>query len=246
MQRAPGTTMRLVTYNIHKGVGGVDRRYDLGRTAEVLASCDADLVLLQEVASGLPRAGGEGQLDRLGERLGYPHRTFAPNVRRKVGVYGNAVLSRHPIHKSVNLDLTVPPKKPRGALHVRIDVDGHALRVFVLHLGLSGLERRVQIRYLLDWLAHQHVPLDEPIVVAGDMNDVFDRIGRVFLGPAGFVEAGTSAPTFPAMRPLRCLDRVFVRGLARPLGSGVPLDALARRASDHLPVVCDLRVGPDT
>ncbi len=39
--------LRLMTYNIHKGIGGVDRRYRLERIIETLALLELDIVLLQ-------------------------------------------------------------------------------------------------------------------------------------------------------------------------------------------------------
>ena len=41
--------IRIVTYNIHKCIGGVDRRYDLARVVGVISHYQPDLVLLQEV-----------------------------------------------------------------------------------------------------------------------------------------------------------------------------------------------------
>ncbi len=41
--------IRLVIYNIHKCIGGIDRRYDLPRIVEVINHYRPDIVLLQEV-----------------------------------------------------------------------------------------------------------------------------------------------------------------------------------------------------
>ena len=42
------TAVRLVSFNVHHGVGA-DGRHDLPRLAQVLAAADADVVCLQEV-----------------------------------------------------------------------------------------------------------------------------------------------------------------------------------------------------
>src|SRR6185436_5259721 len=91
------TSVRLLTWNIHKGIGGVDRRYSPGRVTEVLKHYDADVVLLQEVDDGVPRSGNDRQVDLIADVLDYKHRAFGGNVRLKVGCYGNATLSRFPI-----------------------------------------------------------------------------------------------------------------------------------------------------
>jgi endonuclease/exonuclease/phosphatase family metal-dependent hydrolase len=69
---------------------------------------------------------------------------FGPNVVRNGRRYGNAILSRLPILKSKNYDLSVGKKEPRGALRCDLDLGGGQLHVFCLHLGLSISERRQQ------------------------------------------------------------------------------------------------------
>ena len=56
---------RLMTYNIHKGIGGVDRRYRPDRIIETIAHCSPDIVLLQEVDDGVPRSRYHKQVDLL-------------------------------------------------------------------------------------------------------------------------------------------------------------------------------------
>ena len=48
--------LRVVSYNIHKCIGGVDRRYDPARTVACLAHYAPDVVLLQEVDAGAKRS----------------------------------------------------------------------------------------------------------------------------------------------------------------------------------------------
>ena len=43
---------RLLTWNIHKGIGGIDRRYRPDRIVEVIRHYEPDVVLLQEVDEG--------------------------------------------------------------------------------------------------------------------------------------------------------------------------------------------------
>ena len=61
---------RLLTYNIHKGIGGIDRRYRPERVVEAIAHCQPDIVLLQEVDDGVPRSSHHRQVDLLGDALG--------------------------------------------------------------------------------------------------------------------------------------------------------------------------------
>ena len=55
--------MRILTFNIHKGIGGLDRRYEIDRVIDLLSSFDADLLLLQEVDHGARRSGYHNQAE---------------------------------------------------------------------------------------------------------------------------------------------------------------------------------------
>jgi endonuclease/exonuclease/phosphatase family metal-dependent hydrolase len=103
--------LRVLSWNIHRGIGGVDRRYRPERVIEVIAHYEPDLVLLQEVDDGVPRSRLDRQIDLLGDALGLRHRTYGPNVRLRRGRYGNATLSRWPLGDVRNVDLTIKPKK---------------------------------------------------------------------------------------------------------------------------------------
>jgi endonuclease/exonuclease/phosphatase family metal-dependent hydrolase len=237
---------RLLTYNIHKGIGGVDRRYDLARIVETIAHYAPDIAFLQEVDDGAPRSQLHCQCDMLAEALALPHRSYQRNVRLKVGHYGNALLSRYPISDVLDVDLTIPFKKRRAALLGRIHatVDGHTRTIAVanLHLGLAGFERTIQLRRLLTTDYLRGVRENTPLIVGGDFNDVYGNLSRRVMRPAGFQLASGHGRTFPAVAPLRRLDRVFYRGNMQAQGAFVGHTQLARRASDHLPLIVDFEV----
>lgn len=242
--------MRLtaVSYNIHKCVGGLDGRYDPARIAAVLAHHAPDVVLLQEVAQNGARFPGGRQIDRLTELLGLRHVAYHVNARLGPhrGEYGNAILSRYPFTSSENVDLTIAGRKARSVLHacLRLQLpDGHTrtLHAFNLHLGLSAIERREQLRRFLSCKPFAGLDARTPIVVAGDFNDFWGRLGRM-LQPAGFRGPARAVHTFPAYAPLRPLDSLHVRGEVEVLELQRSRLQLARAASDHLPLVAQLRV----
>ncbi|MEZ6092418.1 MAG: endonuclease/exonuclease/phosphatase family protein [Pirellulaceae bacterium] len=239
---------RLTTYNIHKAIGGVDRRYDPDRVVQAIEHCKPDILFLQEVDDGVPRSRHHCQVDVLADALGLPHRAYQRNVTLKVGFYGNAILSRFPLSDVQHLDLTVPMKKRRRALaaHCRLDVDGHQRTVLLMnvHLGLAGYERKIQLRRLLSWELVRRTHKETAAILAGDFNDVWGNLGKGILDVDGFVSAGGPQRTFPAFMPMRPLDRVYYRG-------GVTIDhgfasrtKIARQASDHLPLVADCVLTP--
>lgn len=238
--------LRLLTYNIHKCIGGVDRRYDPARVCATIAHYEPDVILLQEVDQFARRSNHDRQVDVLGDILGYRHRTYFPNVKvRSGGEYGNAILSRFPLTDTRNIDLTVGRRKRRSVLHARYRVRSpdsgrtRTVHVFNMHLGLSGGERKIQLQRFLD--SHPFSGFNErtPVIVAGDLNDVWGSLGKL-LQPAGFRGMKTPLRTFPSYAPMRALDSVYVRGdaaLKRVQRSHL---ALAKRASDHLPLIADI------
>lgn len=238
--------LRIVTWNLHKGIGGVDRRYDLDRVIDALVEQDPDICLLQEVAAGMPSSRFQDQADLLSEALEMPHLVYGPEHRFRVGGYGNAILSRYPLTDFHHGDLTIGWRKKRGFVSARTHLrrDGHtrSLVLFNLHLGLAGSERAAQIARFLQ--AHPFARLQgrTPIVVAGDFNDLWGSLGPRFLLPAGFSRAGNLSNTFPAALPMRPLDAVFVRGDVRARACVCRNTQLTRTASDHLPLVADLEL----
>ncbi|MBX3426672.1 MAG: endonuclease/exonuclease/phosphatase family protein [Pirellulales bacterium] len=237
---------RLLTYNIHKGIGGVDRRYDLGRIIETIAHYAPDVALLQEVDDGVPRSRRERQVDLLAAATGLTHVAYQHNVRLRLGHYGNAILSRAPLHEVADCDLTVPLKKRRQALLARCEFhfQGHRRTVAVacVHLGLAGYERQIQLRRLLAQPFFTHLHAATPAIVGGDYNDVWNSLGRKALRDHGFAAAGKRVRTFPAIMPARPLDRVYYRGDLEAIAAYAGHTQTARLASDHRPLVVDFRL----
>ncbi|TAK15129.1 MAG: hypothetical protein EPO35_08305, partial [Acidobacteria bacterium] len=85
--------LRIVTYNVHRG-RGMDRRTRPERIADVLADINADVIALQEVIG--PGRVGPGHAEGLGAALGMGW-VMAPARELRRHLFGNVVLSRHPI-----------------------------------------------------------------------------------------------------------------------------------------------------
>ena len=240
------TNLRVVSYNIHKGIGGTDRLYRIERVQAVLNDLQPDLVLLQEVDEGVPRSHRDRQVHLLAKGLGMTHQAYQKNVRLKQGHYGNAILSRFPLKSIESIDLTVRPKKRRRALvaRCRVDVDHHfrSLLVVNLHLGLAGLERKMQLKRLLSKHPLARASSRIPIILGGDYNDFYGNLGRSMMFRQGFASAGKAIRTFPAVLPVRSLDRIFYRGPLKLRHAFAKRTQLARQASDHLPLVADFEL----
>ncbi len=238
--------IRILSWNIHKGIGGIDRVYRLERIIENIREFSPDICLLQEVADGWPGARKAHQVSELGEALGMEHSAFGPEHRFKVGGYGNAILSRFPLHDVHHQDLTIGWRKKRGALLARavLRQESHQQTIVVsnLHLGLAGSERAAQLERFLACEPFRGVHQTTPIIIAGDLNDLWGSLGPRYLEPAGFTRAGKRVNTFPAYMPLRPLDGIFVRGEGIEKSGAAGRGKFARVASDHLPLVADLKL----
>jgi endonuclease/exonuclease/phosphatase family metal-dependent hydrolase len=245
--------IRVVSYNIHRAIG-VDRRFRPERIVSILSYLAADLVLLQEVDEGAPRSRELDLARELARSLGYPHVAVGHNVALRRGRYGNATLSRFPILRERNIDLTIGLRKRRGCQHTRLLVKspggrGHRVEAFNLHLGLSARERREQVQSLARSRELAALPEGVACLVGGDFNDWRSLMEPTFEGELGFRSAngGDSGAerrlkTYPSFFPQGALDRIYFRGPLRLLAARPCRLGLCRVASDHLPLVADLEL----
>lgn len=226
--------LRLGTYNIH-GCVGIDGAFRPGRIATVLKQINADVFALQEVERR--DSDGGDVLDFLAAETGMTP-IASPTFLRDGHDYGNAVLSKLPIVRVARHDLATPDREPRGAIDAFLDCNGQRLRVISTHLGLRPFERRQQIRTILTQL---ELRTSDYTVLMGDLNEWL-LWGRPLRWLRGHFVPTPNIRTFPSRWPLLALDQLWVKpdtALAR-LSSWK--SELARKASDHLPLIADLTV----
>ena len=233
-------TLRVITYNLHKGVG--PRRRDiLGEAVDALERRRPDVLLCQEVFHGASEALHQCRF--ITEVLGHTF-VFGPNSFYRRGCHGNATFARLPVDGHRNVDVTESRLERRGILHTTLSADGgRALEVFNVHFSLTGRQRRRQWRRLLSVL-----PADPatPALVCGDFNDWSNSIDRLARRSGALHSAlwdvdRTGRATFPARRPVFGLDRIYFRGLALrsvEVLRGAPWTDL----SDHLPIEATLEI----
>lgn len=231
--------LTVASYNIHKAVG-LDRRRDPDRIISVLREIDADVIALQEVdrrfgarPSVLPRQAIDDHTPYTAIRL--DHGMFGrPD---SMGWHGNALLVRRGIEVAEARVVPLPTLEPRGAIRADFAIGDRKVRVVGMHLDLSGLRRRQQVRTVLGHLADSDG--DHPTVLMGDFNE-WARSGgcfREFDSGWNLLAPGRS---FPSRRPVAQLDRIVVCNSWQVDHLGVHHSALAAVASDHLPVVARL------
>ena len=246
-------TLHIATYNIHKGFSNFNRRMVVHELRERLRQLGADLVFLQEVLGDhqlhpqrFANWPEEPQYEFLADSV-WQDFAYGRNSVYDLGHHGNAVLSRYPIIRWDNEDVSAHALESRGLLHCEIEVPTWRmpLHCVCVHLGLTARGRRHQLMALRRRI-EQMVPPDAPLVVAGDFNDWRMTAHDRLLSCAGLREVyaaahGEAARTFPARWPLLRLDRIYVRnaGAHRPI-------ALPRQPwshlSDHAPLAAEFNV----
>lgn len=224
----------VASYNVHRCVGG-DGRSDAARIAAVVREIGAAIVGVQEIESGPPA----GQLDELSRLTGLTA-VAAPTHGPARRGFGNALLTRLPIVAARRVDLSIPKREPRGLLDVELDWRGQPLHVLTTHFGLSGAERRLQVMLTLGAL---HLRRAGVTVLLGDFNEWLPG-GRPLRALQGRFGRDRSPRTFPARRPLFALDRIWVQPRGALAQVHAHRTALARAASDHLPVVGTVAASP--
>jgi endonuclease/exonuclease/phosphatase family metal-dependent hydrolase len=241
---------RVLSYNIHRAIG-VDRLFRPERIANIIRYYQPDIVLLQEVDDGVPRSRELNLATELAGALGFEHYKLGANVSLRKGTYGNATLSRFPIVRERNIDLTIGTLKRRGCQHTTLALDeggNRTLEVFNLHLGLSAREREQQAGILVR--SHEFPALGEgpPCIVAGDFNDwrsrlrpIFTEVFRFACATEGGRKVSLPMKTYPSFSPRGALDRFYFRDLELVRARRCRL-ALSRVASDHLPIVAEFRL----
>jgi len=232
--------LTVATYNLHH-CEGLDGVVDVDRAAGVLRGAGADVIGLQEIDQGLPRSGRADQATALGERLGLDV-AFHPTLERGGGRYGLgfAARDRGEIHFE-----RLPRRgeeEPRGVIVARAS----EVWFVVSHLSTDRISRATQTRAL----ASVASGLDGPVVVMGDLNQPGGSLGP--LAEAGLesdgLRHGTLQHSLPGPlkqalgwvglpRP-RHIDHVLAGGGARVLRSWT----IASEASDHVPLIAEIRV----
>jgi endonuclease/exonuclease/phosphatase family metal-dependent hydrolase len=228
-------TIRVASYNIHKAIG-TDRRRMPERVLEVLGEVDADIIALQEAdrrfgvrSAAIPPA----LMERLSDYKPVPLDVQMDSM----GWHGNALLVRKAARIDTSDVLHLPYLEPRGATMAEVTLGGLSLRVFGMHLDLSGLWRRRQAAAVIQ-AAAQGEPM--PTVLMGDLNEWSANRGCLadFAHHYSFAPCGRS---FHARRPIASLDKIMHCDRLTLTACGVHDSASSRKASDHLPIWADFR-----
>ncbi|MEO6580467.1 MAG: endonuclease/exonuclease/phosphatase family protein [Sphingomicrobium sp.] len=246
------STITVASYNMRKAIG-TDRRRNPDRVLEVLKEIDADVVALQEADK---RMGGRGSamphelIDGHGMysavSFGVRHNRLLEKIpgglhaerlmkldTRNIGWHGNALLVKAHVGVIDVEAIELPTLEPRGAILAELLVGDRPIRVIGMHLDLSGLWRRRQMRAILDLVAQR--PQRMPTVIMGDTNEWRDEAGCL-KELNGSYRIAPTGPSFHSRKPIAALDRIIVDNGLGIEAAGVHASPASRKASDHLPI----------
>ena len=246
-QAAKTFSLKVLTVNIHKGFTFFNRKFILPELREAVRKIGADVVFLQEVTGSHTQHGNKfdnypdtPHYEFLADSI-WPDFAYGRNAVYDKGDHGNALMSKFPIVRFENHDVSITGPERRGLLHCELQIPGREtnLHAVCVHLSLREDHRTLQMEKLCDLIKKQ-VPVQAPLIVAGDFNDWRHRALIQLADGAGlhevFVTAnGHPARTFPARRPLLRLDRIYVRNAIGHKPSVLPRKPWSH-LSDHAPL----------
>lgn len=246
-------TIRILTYNIHKGFTSGNRRFVLQRMREAIRTANADLVFLQEVLGShdqhkkkIEEWPEEPQFEFLADSI-WPHFAYGKNAVYTSGHHGNAILSKYPLSFWENIDISTNRLERRGLLHGVIEIPHKRkpLHAICVHLGLVENERQSQVDWICDRI-QKLVPEDEPVIIGGDFNDWRSRVSQPLEKQVQLKEVfrtlqGRYARTFPSWMPALKLDRIYYKNI-RPLEAGTYSGKPWSQLSDHLALFAEFQL----
>lgn len=229
--------LRILSLNIHKGLSAFSNRSIISELRDTLRASKADIVCLQEVAF----RNAVQQSEYLADEVWSDH-AYGKNSAYDAGHHGNAILSKTPIQKSMNTDISSSILEKRGFLYALTEIHSRPLHLICLHLSLRSKDRKHQAVSLRDFV--QSLPANEPLILAGDFNDWNLEMRSWLEAPLRLNEvfrsiSGIEAKTFPSFLPLLRLDRIYTRGF-KTLNVGTLSGRRRFRFSDHSAIWADL------
>ena len=233
-------TLRIATYNVHR-CRGLDGRTNASRVADVIRSIEPDVIALQEVIGAGPHSAGHAE--ELGAQLGMGW-VMAATRHLRGALFGNVVLSRHPIIHHAQYDLSWKTCEPRCCQRVDIAFGDDTLHLYNVHLGTAFLERRYQAGRLSAIVHDRRIA--QPKVVLGDFNEWMRGLATTLLTERlqsiDLRSHLRRRRTYPGVFPVLHLDHIYYDGRVEVVKLDLPRTRRALIASDHLPLVAELKI----
>ncbi len=232
-------SFRVVTYNLFKGRHWWSGHSGLQKMGDAIKVLRPELLFLQELRGPHP---GVPDFRR---GLGLEYESYGRNFVGKNTDHGNAIYSSYPIEPLENRDISIRKFEKRGLLSAKCILGPDpesSLFLFCTHLDLGEASRARQLAMITEQIEAALPNAHTPFVLAGDFNDWNLRgdaylRDRLSVREAHFDVHGSVGTTFPSVRPIVRLDRIYYRGLK--LRDAKVVRGPFQYLSDHLPIVVD-------
>ncbi|HYF83929.1 MAG TPA: endonuclease/exonuclease/phosphatase family protein [Clostridia bacterium] len=220
-------TIKVMTYNIHRGVNR-DNELNLDGIVEAVKNSGAEIIALQEVERYSVRTKFQDQIRYIADKLSMQY-VFGKSVNILNGQFGNAILSKYPIEEYEVRELPSEGEN-RTLLRAQLDVYGYKISFYNTHLGLKQSERDKQIEAILKIAGDGN-----NLILAGDFNEKVDKLGAITqkYGDCASFENNDSKATFENEGISERIDYIFTSKGFEVKSYNVPISD----ASDHYPVV---------
>ena len=246
-------TIKILTYNIHKGFSTTNKYFVLHDIKSALQDLAPDIVFLQEIqgehevkSSSIQDWPSEPQFEFLADEV-WPHHAYGKNAIYQAGHHGNAILSKQAFQQWENINVSNMKNASRSLLHgvIQLENQSKPLHVICVHLGLFAKERSRQIKTLCERI-DSHVPHEDPLIIAGDFNDFWQQTERHLHDHLNLTEVfkemtGAHARSFPAWLPFIHTDRIYYRGI-KPVHCERLKHSPWKKLSDHIPLIAEFEI----
>jgi endonuclease/exonuclease/phosphatase family metal-dependent hydrolase len=251
-QSASQKAIRIMTYNIHHGVGA-DSVFDIYRIADVITHSNADVVALQDVDRWVDRTGKMDLMTKLADLTGMTY-TFGKSMDIDGGEHGNGLLTRFPILEEKLLIYRLQLSDQNYSL-MRLVLDVRGTEIVFMNTELHGdANDSLQTANVAEIVAASTEYQNVPIILSGSVNSVPDSKSLAAIRTA-FQDSWTICGsgdgfTFPSNTPEKRFDYIFISNRhvsadsksievsLKPAEASVPVS----NASDHLPLLIVLKV----
>ncbi|MBF0314845.1 MAG: endonuclease/exonuclease/phosphatase family protein [Oligoflexia bacterium] len=244
--------IKIITYNIHKGLNFNNRSFVLQEIRKAIRSLDADIVFLQEVIGSHSKHQERikdwpllTQFEYLADTV-WTHHAYGKNAVYTAGHHGNAILSKYPFIWQENINISASRLDPRGLLHGIIQLpDNKKLHLICIHCGIFERWRKKQVQKLCSRI-HSHIPFEDALIIGGDFNDWRNRVSLELKKQLNILEVfeeihGEHCRSYPSFWPLLPLDRIYVRGVDI-YEAHCFATAPWNRLSDHLALYAEVNI----
>lgn len=237
--------IRIMAYNVLRFVYDKNDPYNYQTIANMVNEKEVDAVCVNELDSFTTRSMRDYQLEKFAKTLGNWDFKFGTAMPHAGGSYGEGIATKE---KAIR-KFTVPLPKGVGAEpRVMVVMEMNEYIIATTHLDHVSAEAQIdQVKTMNATIEELYKDSDKPVFLAGDLNAMPDSETIAFL-KEDWTMLSSTHPTFPSNNPTRCIDYIFQYNngvkcevlhseVIRFLKSGNPATA-----SDHLPVIVDVKI----